>query len=440
MHLFLLWFAIGLGMGVVFGFEWTSGMIIAFVVGGMLLSLWPKATAAFLLGCIVGWGRVMLLPMFTEPVPGVGAKRELSGFVFGNPEVRVDHQRIVLDDLDIEEFGKYGGKILVRANLYPSVRAGDRVALSCVLEEPTALDGFRYDMWLKRHHMSATCAFPKIRSVEHQPNSGMVTRLAKLSTWISSRLNRVLPEPEAGFARALLLGEQHAMSEGVRERFRKTGTSHIVALSGFNVTLILGFVQGVGKRLRIRFSRVALISAVLIVLFVIMTGAEASLVRASFMGIVVLAGKLLGRRSMIPALLAVSGAVMVLANPYVLLYDVGFQLSFLATLGLFLFSEKLEQALQCLPNIFLFRESLATTLAAMIPTAPLIAYTFRTISLVSPLANVFLLPAIPFAMAFAAVLALVPSTVTAFPAYSILHLMLSAVDLLAKIPGSSLTL
>lgn len=427
MHFLLIWLAVGVGFGTALGFLWPLGIILAVIGAGAAMWFWPKSSLALFLGCVVGWARVVSLPLFAEPVP-LSSNTLIHGVVYGNPHVRVDHQQVILDR-----------KILVRAPLYPSMRAGDRVELSCTLEEPTAFGEFRYDLWLKRHHISATCAFPRIHSVEHQPASGIVTRLARISSWVSERISRALPEPEAGFARALVLGEQSAMSDETRQDFRKTGTSHIVALSGFNVTIILSFVSEIGKRLRIRFSRVASVSAVLIVLFVVMTGAEASLVRASLMGIVVLLGKLVGRRSLVPALLAFTAMMMVLINPYVLLYDAGFQLSFLATLGLYTMSEKCEQALSRLPNMFLLRGSLATTLAAMIPTTPLIALTFKTLSLISPVANVIILPVIPFAMACVAVVALVPHPVIAFPAYTVLHLTLATVRVLAKIPGSSLT-
>lgn len=439
MHFALLWLALGVGAGTTLGFVWPHGLIVAIACCGVGFLFRPRISLLLLLGVMLGWGRVITLPFFVEPLPKVAENTTMTGRVFGNPEVRLDHQRVTFDHVEIEGIGEYSGKILVRAPLYPSFSAGDRAKLACHLEEPAPLGEFRYDMWLMRHHIGATCAFPQIQRVEHLPASGAITRLARFSAWVSNRINRALPEPEAGFARALVLGEQYAMSDEARKSFRQTGTSHIVALSGFNVTLILEFVQKFGKRLRIRFAHLAVISGGLITLFVVMTGAAASLVRASVMGLVVLFARGVGRRSRVPILLAGTGMAMVLLNPYVLLYDVGFELSFLATLGLCLLSEKCERALGRLPNTFLLRETLATTLAAMLFTAPLIAITFRNVSFVSPLANVLILPVIPFAMACVAVVAIVPYPVLAFPAYTVLHLVLASVSLLARIPGSSLT-
>ena len=192
--------------------------------------------------------------------------------------------------------------------------------------------------------------------------------------------------------------KRQALDPDVKKNFQRAGLSHIVALSGFNISIISLGLLALAPYLFIprRFS--VWLVVLIIFIFVIFTGGESSIVRAALMGSGSVIAYQLGRRSSAMMLLLVSGTCMVFLNPLILLHDIGFQLSFLATLGLLLFSNYFEKWLKFLPEIFGLRLTVSATLAATFATLPILIMYFGRISLTSILANVAVVPVVPFLM------------------------------------------
>jgi competence protein ComEC len=183
------------------------------------------------------------------------------------------------------------------------------------------------------------------------------------------------------------------------EKFRTTGIIHIVVLSGFNLTILAQFIMIIlaifGRKISAFFGSLA------IVLFAIMTGASATIVRASIMALLVILAKMLGRNSEALRLLFVAAFLMLIFNPMLLLYDPSFQLSFLATMGLLLLSPKIENSIKYGDfKFFNFREILAATISTQIFVFPLLLYMMGEISLVAPIVNILVLIFIPFSMIY----------------------------------------
>ena len=212
----------------------------------------------------------------------------------------------------------------------------------------------------------------------------------------SSRINELLPEPQASLVVGMLFGTKASMPGDFYESLIATGTIHMIALSGMNVSIIVALLfEGLGKYFG-KWTRIG-ITLGGIVGFVLLVGAGPTIVRASIMGSLAVVAALVGRKS-IPLLSLVIASIIMIAFDSQVVSDISFQLSFLATLGIILFAKKptidpvvaFEKALPHKQNyiVDVLKSDLRVTLAAQVFTLPLIFLYFGRISLISPLANV----------------------------------------------------
>ncbi|MCX7855817.1 MAG: ComEC/Rec2 family competence protein [Anaerolineae bacterium] len=299
------------------------------------------------------------------------------------------------------------GTALVYLPRYPTFSYGDRLQVTGLLETPPEWADFSYREYLARQGIFSLIRRAQAISV----GKGTVNPLQALLLSFRQRaqrvIGRILHEPAASLLTGILLGVEGGIPKDVREAFANTGTAHIIAISGFNIAIISGlffrlFRRWLGPR------RAVWPSIVGVILYTLLVGASASVVRAAIMGILYLLGRHLGRPTYVPASLAAAAIGMTLWNPLVL-WDVGFQLSFAATLGLVLYVDRLERGAvrllsRALPEdrvrqaMGFLSDALLVTLAAQIATLPLTLYYFRRLSLVSLLTNFLILPAQPGVM------------------------------------------
>lgn len=274
--------------------------------------------------------------------------------------------------------------IFVLQSVDDVVGVEDILKLDCLLEQSN--DGQGY-----------ICAFPKIVSREISNEQSLLSRLYD---GFVSTLVKVYPQPEAGFIIGILVGGTALFSDELIEQFRITGTLHLVALSGFNISIIVGFLTILFDRLAVPRRWYAPTIAGLLVLFVAFVGPQASIVRAAIMGFLVVVARQRGRYTTPRNILAATAAVMVVASPDILLNDLGFQLSFMATVGIVYISPILEKKLSFVPEMWQFREALLLALSAELMVIPLLMWNFGHVSIVSPLVNMLVGPLIPAAMLF----------------------------------------
>lgn len=209
-------------------------------------------------------------------------------------------------------------------------------------------------------------------------------------------LNKSLSEPYASFAAGLVLGSKRNIPDSLMSDFNRTGTTHIVAVSGYNVTIIIvyiGLILGILSR-KLKFWG----SLIIILGFVVMTGASASVVRAGILAALVAWGQFEGRRINMTILLLLVAFLILLFNPYALKFDISFQLSFLAFAGLVYLSKPIAalKVIKWLPKFW--KLTLAETLGAQIAVLPILIYYFGRVSIVSPIVNILILWLIPAAM------------------------------------------
>jgi competence protein ComEC len=210
-------------------------------------------------------------------------------------------------------------------------------------------------------------------------------------------LEKSLPEPMSSLAAGILLGVKGQMPKDFYTALVNTGTLHIVAASGYNVTIVAGVIMSmlnglVGRTLGVGFGIFG------IFLYVFVAGAGASVVRAGIMGSLTLVAFYFGRPTEAKRLLYIAAGIMLFLDP-AMIFDIGFQLSFLATFGLLY----LEPLFKKLPRQALLAEYLYPTLAASIATLPVIIYQFGRVSYISPLVNMMVLPVVPLIMGLSAV-------------------------------------
>lgn len=276
----------------------------------------------------------------------------------------------------------------VLARQYPEISRGDTVTIRCRLVAGQAQPA-----------LPPACLFPELH-IDARAKLGFVGHLVELKERYLQSLGRVFPEPAAGFIAGLLVGGRGVVSDAWRSALNATGTTHLIALSGFNVTIIAGFILLALQRFGIpRRWHAAVIGAILFV-FVITVGAGASIVRAAIMGMLVVIARQSGRFSISRNAIAATAVLMLLIDPTLLAADVGFQLSFLATLGIVYLYPVFVEWTADLPNPLEVKDALLMALAAEIFVTPLMLYDFDRFSVVSPFVNMLVVPPVPLIMLF----------------------------------------
>jgi competence protein ComEC len=301
------------------------------------------------------------------------------------------------------------GLVLLKLPPYPERRYGDRLLLMGALTTPreAAMPGqFDYRAYLARKRVFALME-PTTARVLSENNGGPIwSALLVVRDRARRTLLRELPEPQASLAVGILLGLQSSIPDDVTANFSATGTSHILVISGWNISIIAAALYSVAEGLKLSKRKAFWAILVTIWLYTLFVGASATVIRAAVMGTIVVVGQRLERRAHAWTTIFAACWAMTLWDPQTL-WDLGFQLSALATASLFAYGKGTEALLLKTPLrvgwLDWAREALTATLAAQILALPLILYQFGNLSVVAPLANVILLPVVPYAMLFGAV-------------------------------------
>jgi len=343
------------------------------------------------------------------------------------------------------------GGILARMAPFPRYEYGDLLELRGELETPPAFDDFDYGEYLLRRGIGSLVAYPRVSVLAHDQGSAFRAALIDARASLSRALAAALPEPEASLAAGVLLGKRVDLPPNLTDDMNATGTSHLVAVSGQNVTLVAGLLVAalawaVGRRPSAWLALAAIIGYSLLV------GGEPSVLRAAIMGALYVIATALGRQNSGPIALALAGAVMTAIDPHAV-HEVSFQLSFAATLGLMTLGSPLVVRAQALaqrwPTVSAFPltrptiELAAVTLSAIAFTLPITAVNFQRVSLVAPLANLLAVPAFlavaVTAAVTAALAAVLPAaaSVLGWLAWPPAAYMVAVVRLMADVPLAS---
>lgn len=402
----------------------------------------------FMLAVCAGGARMNLadgsLPEIFEE--DLGAVLTLTGKVVDEPDIRETNARLTL----LVERAGVTTKILVVAPLFPEVTYGETVLVEGALVRPEAFQTetgrtFRYDLFLAKDGIYALMERASLEKVA--PRTGMVDEARGFFSDMKragiDALSTALPEPQAGLASGLILGGKQGLGKELLDDFILVGLVHIVVLSGYNVMIVAEAVFRTFGFFAKRYA--AFVAGAVILGFVLVAGAGAASVRAGIMAGIALFGRATGRTYDAFRALVFAGILMLLWNPLLLVHDPGFQLSFVATLGLIFGAPITEKWVAFVRSKFL-REIISATIAAQIAVLPLLLYQNGLFSVVALPANALVLPLVPLAMAFSALAGLVGFVAPAIaplaglPAYALLSLIISATELFATLPFAGVTI
>ena len=335
---------------------------------------------------------------------------EIEGTVAGDPDVRDTNTRLNLSAVAIKadpEWRDVGGTVLVFVPRYPAYKYGDVIKLTGELETPPQLDDFDYRGYLAHQGIHATMFYPEIEVLDTGRGFPPLAWVYSLRGRLAQTLAQVLPEPQASLAQGMVLGIRGNIPRDLQDDFSRSGTAHLLAISGLHLGIMAGILLGVGLWLFGRRHYLYVWLALGAVwLYTVITGMNPPVVRGAIMASLFLLAEALGRQRSAMVALTFAAAVMVGVHPYIL-GDASFQLSFLAMAGLVFIFPILrdlgrravvkmlgeEGSFISLSNVVV--DTLSATLGAIIAVWPVVAYYFGIISLVGPLATFLALPALP---------------------------------------------
>ena len=378
--------------------EWNERFLISFLAALFtavifLLSQSPRATWLSVLSLSIFLGSFYYFSYDTrqrDVVIPFGEKITLQAMVMDSSR-GFEGQTLVL-----ELQTPYKGRVRANVARYPAWEYGDRVDVLGAIKFPSEQSA----KFLEKENIFGMVSFPQLTLVDKNNGSALKRVLLRIKNFSEIAFARALPPREAAFMAGLTLGETAEFSKEFREKMSDTGTTHLVALSGYNITIIAGAVMSILSFLWVsrRWQFVGSVSAILA--FVVMTGAEASVVRAAIMGFIGLLANEVERAYSFRNAIAIAAFAMVLVNPKVLVWDVGFELSFLALLGLVYLRPAIVRFFNInpKPGVLKWRENLLATLAAQLAVLPLILSRFGAFSMLSLITNVLILAFVPITM------------------------------------------
>ncbi len=334
-----------------------------------------------------------------------GRPRVMEGVILAYPVQREKYAQyqVKIDTLwEGEAKLAVSGVALVRADKDASFFYGDRVRIRGVPETPPSFPDFDYRRYLARKGVYTLVRRAEMHRLAQGRGNPVIAALYDVRARASALLDRLMPQPYAALANGMILGIESGIPRELYAQFNLTGTSHVIVISGSNIALVSGILLLIFTwMLRGRKKAAALLALTGVALYTLLVGADAAVVRAAIMGGLYVLAIALDRQSAAIISLFVAAIAMLLLNPLTL-WDVGFQLSFMATLGLILFSTPLQQAWdarigQRLPGLAnnILAEGLLITLAAQITTMPMVVYYFGRFSIISFLANLLIIPVQP---------------------------------------------
>ena len=332
-------------------------------------------------------------------------KITLQGKIIDEPDVRAAYQKLKV------AVGR--SLVLVTLGRYPEYHYLGTITLIGKLKTPPEFDGFSYKDYLKKDGIYSVMDYPAIELVSTKHQYTILTYAYEKILFVKKALLQSLDAnflpPHSDLIKGVVFGNDKNMAKEIKDQFNITGLSHITAVSGTNIIILINILMVVLLALGFWRGQAFYGAVALIWLYIVMIGLPVSGVRAAIMGSVVLLAEKLGRQNTSSRLIVLTGALMLVQNPLLLFYDVGFQLSFLASLGIIYIKPLIDYGFTRLfldrkqiggqpktisKSLKFFLDILSVTLAAQIVTMPVIVYNFGRLSLVAPITNILVLPVV----------------------------------------------
>lgn len=387
----------------------------------------------------------------------IDQKVTFSGKIIDEPSIKENNQQLVvfvasqgltLDPLPARPFP--ATKILLSTGLDTDYKYGDKINFSGKLKKPENFitdqgKVFDYVNYLRKDGILYVMTYPKIEIVSHGNGNIIQSLLFFIKDKFLEKINFAINAPENLLMGGLILGEKSSFSKELRQSFVNTGTIHIVALSGYNVTIVAEWIMKLFTYVNFGLPAQAGIGIGIlsIFLFIVMTGGSSTAIRAGIMAILALVARATGRNYDVARVLLLAGVGMILLNPFLLVYDVSFQLSFMATVAVIFFAPRIEKYFLWVPKTFELRDIVSVTCAAYIFVFPFILYKMGNFSLVAMPANILILPFIPLTMmlgfitGFLGLIYYALAVPVGYISYLFLHYELEAISFFSNLPFAS---
>ena len=371
----------------------------------------------------------------------VGEEENFTGIIVDEPDIRENNQKLTVK---VHE----KSKILATTDFSQTFKYGDEINILGKLQKPENFltdqgKEFDYINYLRKDRILYLISYPEIEIISRGNGNKIRSALFGVKEKFLEKINFAIATPESLLMGGLILGEKSSFSEDLRQNFIDTGTIHIVALSGYNVTIVSEWFMKLFAFLPLNLGIGMGILAIL--LFVLMTGASSTAIRAGTMATLALVARATGRRYDVARALILAAVIMILINPFVLAFDVSFQLSFVATIAVIFFAPKIEKYFNWISYRWL-RDIASVTCAAYIFVLPFVVYKMGNLSLVALPANILILPFIPFTMVlgfltgFSGLIFYIFAVPFGFLSYIFLHYELWIIGVLSRVPFASLSI
>jgi len=355
----------------------------------------------------------------------------------------LDNNRIKFEALS--EDNAFEGKVLITTSRYPEYKYGDKIKVRGTLKTPVVFEDFNYRDYLRKQGVFWVMYYPEIKYVESGLGNPTKSVSVSLKNKLNQGLNKTMPLPQSGLMEALLFGDESNISDEWKEKLNTSGTRHIAAVSGMNITIITAMLLNLFLALGFWRSHAFWGAIILIIFYIFMIGAPSSGVRAAIMAILFLVCQRIGRLSDNSRIMLFALCFMLIFNPLLLRFDIGFQLSFLAVAGLLYLQPRFMKIFKRIPDFFQLRYNISATLAAQVFTFPILVYYFGRISLTSILPNILILPFLTlttilgFIASFLAIFLYPLGQIVSWFGWLFVTYFLGVINFFAKIPFSSLS-
>ena len=387
---------------------WGIASALAFIV---TLVLYPRSIrlrwyGIILLALMVGGLRQSFMPQTSDLAQYNGNNGTVEGIVIAEPDFRDDRIQLRVDAESIftssDTYATHG-QVLVETFILTDVKYGDRIRATGSLITPAEWDTFSYADYLGRQGVFTVMPYAGVQVLESGYGSPFFASLIDLKAIVQEQIALALPEPQAGLLMGILLGNERGISPDLADDFSRVGAAHIIAISGFNMVIVSAIVMHFFEAIFKERKWLAVLAGIFVIsVYTIFVGANLAVIRAALMSSLLVIAPLFKRKTYVPASLALVTLGLSLATPSVL-QDVGFQLSFMAVLGLALFADPLSTRFKTMlerhfpiahANLIhvLLNEPLIISIAAQITTLPLIILYFGRLSLLSIPVNVLIVP------------------------------------------------
>lgn len=365
----------------------------------------------------------------------------LIGLVSSEPDLRERAQRLTIktDEKD---------KVLITTWRYPEYQYGDKLKITGKLESPPIFEDFNYRDYLRKDGIYSQMSWPEIEVIGSGHGNLIYKILFSFKDKFKTTARSFISSPQEGILEALVFGDEENIPQEWKDKLNFTGTRHITAVSGMNITIIASLLLSFALAIGLWRGQAFYLSVFLLMLYILMIGAPSSAVRAGFMAGLFLLAQYWGRMSGAQRAVIFAASFMLFLNPLLLKLDIGFQLSFLAILGIIYLQPTLVDWFRKVPNhkFFPLRTTLSTTFSAQVFTLPILIYNFGYIPLISPLTNILIVPFLApitiliFMFGLAGMIFWLLGLIFSWPTWLVLTYITKVIDISSQIPFASLTL